>query len=365
VVEKLFEQIHPNQYGIEITVDLDTFTYDLNETINFDLEKPSNTLTFHAFNLEIEKIEVDGIVPVSTSFDIKKQTVSFVFSEDVSLGNHSLRAIAHGTIQDSLHGFYRSRYERDGSTHYMATTQFEAIHAREAIICIDEPVAKALFDVTLIVPKDLAALSNGEIISESVSGDIKTVKFETTPKMSTYLLAFIVGEFESVAGKDSQGTNIRVFATPGQASQLDFALDIAIKSLDYYADYFGLAYPLSKLDMVAIPDFASGAMENWGLVTYRETDLLIDPTRSSLSNRQRVTEVVAHELAHQWFGNLVTMEWWNDLWLNESFASWVETKASDHFFPEWKYWSVFTSSLSAYALDLDALANSFRPCCFG
>ena len=258
-----------------------------------------------------------------------------------------------------MRGFYRSKYVLDGVDKHIATTQFESTDARRAFPCFDEPSQKAIFDVTLMIPSHMVAISNTieSNVWEHETG-IKVVEFEPTPKMSTYLLAFIVGEFEYIEGKRGKGEVVRVFTTPGKKDQAKFALDVAIKCMDFYEDYFGIPYPLPVLDLIAIPDFTSGAMENWGAVTYRESTLLIDGERSSTANKQWVALVIAHELAHQWFGNLVTMEWWTHLWLNEGFASFIEYLAIDHIFPDWDIWTQFVSSEMGIAYKLDALSST-------
>ena len=240
-----------------------------------------------------------------------------------------------GILNDRLVGFYRSEYQdAEGQTRHLATTQFEATDARRAFPCWDEPAQKAVFDVTLIFDDAYQAVSNTPIVEESSPAPgLRSVRFGETPIMSTYLLAFVVGDLVSVEADAADGTRVGIWTTRGKENQAGFALDTSVKLLGYFNEYFGIPYPLPKLDHIAIPDFAAGAMENWGAVTYRETALLVDPENSSAGTRQRVAEVVAHEMAHMWFGDLVTMEWWDDLWLNESFASWMGTKAVDWLFP--------------------------------
>ena len=258
-------------------------------------------------------------------------------------------------------GFYRSSYTNiHGESKIMASTQFESLDARRAFPCWDEPARKAIFGVKLTVPKHMDAFSNMPELSNKtlVGGKKKELTFADSPIMSTYLLAFVIGEFDYVQAQTSNGVMVRVYTPPGKSNSGEFALDCATKSLDAYDDFFGIPYPLPKLDMVAIPEFAAGAMENWGLVTYREVDLLIDPKKASSNQKQRVCTVVTHELAHQWFGNLVTMTWWDDLWLNEGFASWAENWAADVLFPNWKMWPQFTTGHLSAALRLDSLKSS-------
>ena len=257
-------------------------------------------------------------------------------------------------------GFYRSKYLVHGEPRWMATTQFESTDARRSFPCWDEPALKATFKISLIIPKDLSALSNMPVASqEPVQEGAKTlIRFEETPVMSTYLLAYIVGEFDYVEDHTQEGVKVRVYTPPGKSSQGAFALKMATRTLSFFTEYFGITYPLPKADMIAIADFASGAMENWGLITYRETALLIDEATSGVSSKQRVAYVVAHELAHQWFGNLVTMEWWKELWLNEGFATWVGNLAVAHFFPEWDIWTSFISDYFSRAQLLDAMINT-------
>ena len=237
--------------------------------------------------------------------------------------NTHLRMTYTGELNDKLRGFYRSQYTNpEGETAYLATTQFEATDARRALPCWDEPAVKATFKVTLNIPAEMEAVSNTPIIEDKAgpTEGTRTVVFDQTPVMSTYLLAFVIGDLSHVEKEAADGTVVAVWTTRGKERQGDFALDTSVKLLSFFNDYFGIRYPLPKLDHLAIPDFAAGAMENWGCVTYRETALLVDADNSSAGTRQRVAEVVAHEMAHMWFGDLVTMQWWDDLWLNESFC---------------------------------------------
>ncbi len=278
-------------------------------------------------------------------------------------GNGTLKVSFIGEHNNQMAGFYRSSYtDAKGEKKIMVSTQFEPLDARRCLPCIDEPAAKAVFRATLIVDAHLTALSNMPEESSTLieQGKKKKVRFLPSPKMSSYLLAFAVGEFDYIEGKTKHDVIIRVFTPPTKSHLGKFALDVGIKSLDLYDDMFGKPYPLPKLDMIGIPEFAMGAMENWGLVTYREVDVLIDDERASSQQKQRVCTVVAHELAHQWFGNLVTMAWWDDLWLNEGFARWMQNYAANIIKPSWQMWPQFIGGAGgqADALRLDALTTS-------
>ncbi len=355
--------IKPSRYRIMLRPDLEKFTFWGEETIYLDITKQSKEITLHAEELEIESVNFKNSKLKISNFKItynkKHETVTFTTSATIPKGSGELFLTFRGVLNDKLRGFYRSKYTVDEKEKYLATTQFEATDARRAFPCLDEPAAKAIFDVTLIVPQDLTAISNTietEVLEHEAG--YKMVKFLPTPKMSTYLLAFIVGDFEFLEGRTKNQVLVRVFVTPGKKHQAQFALDCAIKTLDFYEQYFAVKYPLPVLDLIAIPDFASGAMENWGAVTYRETALLVDAKHSSTANKQWVALVIAHELAHQWFGNLVTMKWWTHLWLNEGFASYIEYLAVNELFPQWDIWTQFAYADLGVALHLDALKNT-------
>lgn len=359
-VARLIESIVPARYSLDLEVNMETFGFEVGEIIDFELLEASKTLVFHAVRLDISLVSLDGLHrPEKVELDKDAETVTLEFAEAIAPGEHNLSLKATGKLNESLRGFYRSTYMQDGAEQSIATTQFEAVHARESFVCVDEPAAKAIFEVHLTVPEELTAIANTNPVSEELTGDgRKRVSFAPTPKMSTYLVAYLVGDFEYLEKTTPEGVVVRAYATPGKKHQLGFALDTAVRTLSFYTKYFGIPYPLPKLDMVAVPDFAAGAMENWGAVTYRETALLLDPHKTSLPHKQRVVEVVAHELAHQWFGNLVTMAWWDDIWLNEGFATWVEVLAMDHLYPEWNAWEEFASTHVASAMELDGLANT-------
>jgi len=270
-----------------------------------------------------------------------------------------LRVIYSRPIDDLLAGFYRCvGKDAKGESLPMATSQFEATDARRAFPCLDEPRMKATFSITAVVPEGYTALSNMPVSRTSPGPEgFETVVFDRTPRMSTYLLHLSIGRWDRIS-TESGGVLIAVHTPPGRKEDGRFALDVAARLLPWYNAYFGIPYPLPKLDLIAISDFAAGAMENWGAMTFRETALLSPPEGASARNLQRVAIVVAHEMAHQWFGDLVTMDWWDDLWLNEGFASWMEVKAVDALFPEWGMWDLFQSDDKNEALEMDSLTET-------
>ncbi|PKB72266.1 MAG: hypothetical protein BZY87_01245 [SAR202 cluster bacterium Io17-Chloro-G6] len=358
------ETTRPSKYRITLQPDLEDFTFKGEQSIDILVLEPTSTIVLNAIDLEITSVALhaNGNTLSSRSVTIDKdaETATLDFGETVQPGDARLEMTFTGELNDKLMGFYRSEYtSQDGETRYLATTQFEPTDARRAFPCWDEPAKKSTFQVTLVFSDEFQAVSNTPVVEEAVFGPgLKSVRFAETPVMSTYLLAFVVGHLASVEARAASGTMVGVWTTPGKEAQASFALDTSVKLLGYFNDYFGIPYPLAKLDHIAIPDFAAGAMENWGVVTYRETALLVDPDNSSAGTRQRVAEVIAHEMAHMWFGDLVTMEWWDDLWLNESFASWMGNKAVDWLFPEWEMWTQFVNMDTNRALSLDGLKNS-------
>ena len=357
--------VRPSAYDLTLQPNLEDFTFRGEVAIDLTVREATSEIVMNADEIEIQEARLtlaDGssVEPCCIDFDKGEETVTLGFDDELSPGEARLHLKFTGELNDKLRGFYRSRYtDSDGSEKYLATTQLEATDARRAFPCWDEPAIKATFKVTLIVPSDLVAVSNMSIVRESeVEPGLKRLEFGETPIMSTYLLAFIIGELGCVERTADDGTIVRVYTTRGKEEQGRFALDVSVDLLGYFNEYFGIPYPLEKMDHIAIPDFAAGAMENWGAITYREIAILVDPENTSAGTKQIVASIVSHEMAHQWFGNLVTMAWWDALWLNESFASWMGDKAVDHLFPEWDTWTSFVSQDTTRALSLDGLKNS-------
>jgi puromycin-sensitive aminopeptidase len=359
---RLPNHIIPKRYLITLFPNLQEFTFSGVEEITLEITKPVKEITLHAVELKILSAEITKskkIKSAKITYDEKSETATVSFDRVVSKGEVKLKLTFTGILNDKMRGFYRSKYTHDGKSQHMAVTQFESTDARRAFPSFDEPAKKAIFDVRLIIPEDHVAISNTvetKIAEHSVGYNMVT--FEPTPKMSTYLLAFIVGRFEYIEAKTKTGKKVRVFITPGKKHQAEFALETAVRVLEFYEEYFGIPYPMSVLDLIAVPDFASGAMENWGAVTFRETALLVDEDLSSTINKQHIAYVIAHELAHMWFGNLVTMEWWTHLWLNEGFATYIGYLAIDNVFPKWQIWTQFVYMDHAKALELDGLKNT-------
>ncbi len=356
---RLSESIYPLNYNLFFEPDLENFTFKGKVEIEIKILKPASRIILHSSELKIKSAKIFNnskeLIP-RIKTEEKNETLTLMLSNNIN--NHAVIEIEfQGVLNDKLAGFYRSKYSHKRKEKYLATTQFEAPYARKAFPCFDEPEKKATFALSLLIPKNLKAISNMQIISEIQQNNKKLIKFEKTPLMSTYLLYIGVGEFEFIEDKLND-TLIRVATIPGKSKEGKFALDLAKKFLKYFQDYSRIPYPLPKLDLIAIPDFNAGAMENWGAITFREILLLFDSKKTSLPVKKRIAEVIAHELWHQWSGNLVTMKWWDDLWLNESFATYMAYKAVDNYFPEWKMWEDFVSDSTGGAMDADMLRTT-------
>ncbi|KAL8537471.1 hypothetical protein ACS0TY_012555 [Phlomoides rotata] len=353
----------PKRYDLKLKPDLTACKFAGAVQISIDVVSDTKFLVLNAAEVTINPNSVTFatgtkvVQTVEVELIEEDEIVVLEFKETLPIGVGVLHMEFEGTLNDRMKGFYRSTYEHNGEKKNMAVTQFEPADARRCFPCWDEPACKATFKITLEVPSELIALSNMPIIEEKQNGNLKTVYYQESPIMSTYLVAVVIGLFDYVEDRTPDGILVRVYCQVGKASQGKFALYVAVKTLGLYKEYFEVPYSLPKLDMIAIPDFAAGAMENYGLVTYRETALLFDDKNSAAANKQRVATVVAHELAHQWFGNLVTMEWWTHLWLNEGFATWVSYLAADSLFPDWQIWTQFLDE-STEGLRLDGLAES-------
>ena len=351
-VPRLLDIFTPNHYNL--TLDLTRAEEkEFSGTVIISGDSTSESISLHSKGLTIQSATIDN-QPADVSFgEFDELRLS---QPNLENGKHTIHIDFSGTITDAMHGLYPCYFTHDGVKKQLFATQFESHHAREVFPCVDEPAAKAEYDLTLITRSGITVLGNMPVKSEEENGDSLTTMFEKTPRMSSYLLAFVIGELHKKSARTKSGVEVNVWATPAQnENTLDFALDIAARSIDFYDEYFGVKYPLPKSDHVALPDFSSGAMENWGLITYRESCLLADPELTPESSRRFIATVIAHELSHQWFGNLVTMNWWNDLWLNESFANMMEYVAIDALHPEWRMWEDFATNEATAALRRDSL----------
>lgn len=351
--------VNPINYKLLFEPDLKKFTFNGQEIITVDCKKPTKKIVINCAEIKLKSTLVTykgKIIPSEAKTNEKREELEITLNETIR-GPALITLEFQGILNDRLLGFYRSQYQQGGKTKYLATTQFEAADARRAFPCWDEPKAKATFEISIIADNKFSAISNMPIKSKTKTGSKTLYKFAKTPIMSTYLIYLGVGEFEYLVGKTGK-TQIRVITTKGNKSKGQFSLDLGKKLLVAYEKYFGIKYPLPKLDLIAVPDFAAGAMENWGAITFRETILLYDPKTSSTRTKQFIAEVISHEIAHMWFGNLVTMEWWNDLWLNESFATYMATKFVDKFYPEWDLWNQFVDDAMNVAMGLDSLKTT-------
>jgi aminopeptidase N len=343
--QRLPSGVHPEAYKLTLTPDLKAATFTGSETIDVVLDQSTHAITLNAADIQFGEVKasVPSMAPSqsrgnpqtgTTTLDEGKEQATFTFPNELPAGRVTLTIQYTGILNNKLRGFYLSKTK----VRNYAVTQFEPTDARRAYPSFDEPALKATYDITLIVDTADTAISNTNLVSDKpgpVAGK-HTLHFATTPRMSTYLVAFLVGDFKCTEGK-SDGVPIRACSTPDKVELTKFAVESAKYVLHYYDTYFGIKYPMPKLDMVALPDFEAGAMENFGCITYRETDLLIDSKNGSVPAKKRVAEVVAHEMAHQWFGDMVTMQWWDNIWLNEGFATWMEMKPITQWHPEWNF----------------------------
>ena len=338
---KLPKNVRPIEYSIRITPDLPKLTFTGSETIRLHAEKPVTKLVLNALKMEIASAVINGqaLPKKAIALDETEQTLTLNLPNELSAGEHELALAFSGEINAQGQGLFYARYKEQGTNEkkIMLGTQFEATDARRMFPCWDEPSFRARFQLTAVVPENFTAVSNMPVQGEAKVAGGREVRFATSPSMSSYLVVLVAGELDSIEA-DQDGVKLRVVTTKGKAEMGRYALESAAKILQYYNDYFGLPYPLPKLDLIAIPGGFGGAMENWGAITYYESVLLFDPKNSSTETKQDIFAVVAHEMAHQWFGDLVTMGWWDNLWLNEGFASWMGSKCTDHFNPEWNEW---------------------------
>ncbi|KAG8380091.1 hypothetical protein BUALT_Bualt07G0157600 [Buddleja alternifolia] len=353
----------PKRYDLTLKLNLSASTFSGSLRIDVSINGPTKYLILNALELAIHQASFTNsnnkkYVPSNILVESDDEIVVVVFDEVLDVGYGVLEIEYSGVFNEHLKGLYRCSYLDKGEKKNMVTTQFEAVDARRCFPCWDEPALKATFKITLEnIPSELTTLSNMPISEEKLYGQIKTVHFEESILMSTYLVAIVVGLFDYIEAITNDGIKVRAYCPVGKSEKGKFALNIAVKTLDFFTMYFSMPYPLPKLDMVAVPEFAGGAMENYGLITFRETELLQDELYSAAGNIQRLTIVVAHEVAHHWFGNLVTMEWWTHLWLNEGFATWVSYLVTDKLFPEWKIWNRFLQEMID-GLRMDALLQS-------
>jgi puromycin-sensitive aminopeptidase len=361
-LDRLPRSVVPSRYELTIRPDLDAGTFSGAEDVSVIVEQPADRVVLHAADLRIDAARMafdDGTVLEldSVEYDSIAERASLAFEAPIVAGEWTLHLEFTGSLNDRLRGFYRSTYHdaETGTTRTIAATQFEAADARRAFPCWDEPDRKAVFSITLIVPEGLTAISNGPEIARSSLGDgTDEVRFADTMVMSTYLVAFVVGQLEVGEPLDVDGVPVRIVCVPGKGHLTSFAYEVAAFSLRFFRSYYDIPYPDAKVDMIALPDFASGAMENTGCITYRESLLLVDPTQATQPELENIADVIAHELAHQWFGNLVTMRWWNGIWLNEAFATFMALLTVEAYRPDWERWAAFSRHCTP-AKEVDAL----------
>ena len=347
----------PEHYTLWFAPDLETATFRGRAAIRVQLRTPAEAITLHASELEFGEVTIEAAgdtQAASVTLDATTETATLTVRREIPAGAATIRIAYSGILNDKLRGFYLSR----ANGRRYAVTQLEPTDARRAFPSFDEPAYKATFEISMTIAQGDTAISNGTQLSDTPGPEpgTHTVSFATTPKMSSYLVAMVVGDFVCRSGA-SDGTPIRVCSTPDKLGLTAFALEAAEQQLAFYNAYFGIMYPFGKLDIIAVPDFAAGAMENSGAITFRERLLLVDPERASLGSRKNVASIISHEIAHQWFGNLVTMKWWNDIWLNEGFATWIASRPLAQWRPEWKV-DLDDAADTQAALGLDALRST-------
>ncbi len=358
---RLSKDVLPVHYDLTVEPDMRKFTFAGSEQVTVSVGKATREIVLNAADIDCKQAEI--IEPENKKekaqivFDKKSERMRLLFKNSLPAGTYKIDLKFTGNLNDQLKGFYRSAFEDDKHVkHWLCTTQMEAIDARRMFPCFDEPEFKATFHIKTIIDPTYAAISNCPIEKEESLQGKKAITFETTPKMSSYLVALVIGELGAGEEKVVDGVPIKVWTVKGKEHLGKFALEEAARILAFESKYFGIAFPTKKLDLIAIPDFAAGAMENLGAITFRDSDLLTDDQTGSLYAREEISSVVAHEMAHQWFGDLVTMRWWDDLWLNEAFASWMATKTTDALHPEWR---VMTETVSHQpGMSTDALRTT-------
>ena len=353
MITRLLNSFIPSSYKLKLDIDEKELLFKGTVEISGKKVDDSLFINLHSKELEILHVFVDGI---ESEFTIEKSDILKIStgSKKAKISNVKINIDFSGKITDSMNGMYPCYFNHEGKKKWLIATQFESHHAREVFPCIDEPAAKAIFNLELTTDSKNQVISNMPVLSKLKNGKRTKTIFETTPKMSTYLLAFVTGEMNFLQASTKDGVIVRSWASVTQpVDHLQYSVDEAVKTIEFYNQYFGVPYPLKKCDQVALPDFDAGAMENWGLITYRESALLADPTNRSISSEQYISLVIAHEVSHQWFGNLVTMTWWDDLWLNESFASVMEYVALDALHPDWQIWESYAASDAISASNRD------------
>ncbi|HEX8295425.1 MAG TPA: M1 family metallopeptidase [Chthoniobacteraceae bacterium] len=356
---QLPKTIVPRHYALRLAPNIGTASFTGSETIEIEVRQPVREIVLNSLGLEITKAVLHdsgrsrALIP---KLDPTRQTLTFSLAEELPAGSCRLDLEFSGKLNEQTLGLYIARYQVGSEQKKALATQMEATDARRMFPCWDEPVFRATFQLDVIVPDNLEAVSNMPIRDSVRVAGGKNVSFEKTPSMATYLVALFIGEFEALED-EVDGVKLRALTTPGKREQARYALEATKLLLPYFNEYFGTKYPLPKLDQIALPSTGASGMENWGAIVYNDTAFLYDPATSSQSTKERVFEVVAHEIAHQWFGDLVTMSWWDNLWLNEGFASWMGTKATDKFNPEWQVW-LRAAEGKEWAMSLDARSTT-------